>query len=70
MCSVRSEDMILKELRTKLKLKSMRKCLQDKGPQWFGHLERMEERSWSTIFPIIIWQFTLFLCNFDRSQVK
>ena len=29
-------------VRTRLKLKSMRECLQERSLQWFGHLERME----------------------------
>ena len=35
------------ELRTRLRLKSVRECLQDRRLQWFGPLERMEERKWS-----------------------
>ena len=36
-----------KELWTRLKLNSMRECLQDRRLQRFGHLERMEENAWS-----------------------
>ena len=43
-CNVKPEDTIFEEeLRTKLKLRSMGQCLQDRKLQWFGHLERMEE---------------------------
>ena len=35
------------ELTARLKLKSMRNCLQDRRLQWFGHLERMEKSAWS-----------------------
>ena len=35
-------------LRNRLKLKSMRECLQDKRRQWFGHLKRMKESAWSS----------------------
>ena len=35
------------EFWTRLKLKSMRECLQDRRLQWFGHLERMEENTLS-----------------------
>ena len=49
MPSVKSEDRIsTEELRTRLKLKSMRKCLQDRRLQWFGHLERLEGNAWSS----------------------
>ena len=59
------------ERKTRLKLKSMMKCLRERRPQQLGHLEGMEESSWSTIFPLIFWQFTVcFLCNFDWPQVK
>ena len=59
------------ERKTRLKLKSMMKCLRERRPQRLGHLEGMEESSWSTIFPLIFWQFTVcFLCNFDWPQVK
>ena len=36
------------ELRTRLKLKSMRQCLEDRRLQWFGHLERMEKNASSS----------------------
>ena len=36
------------ELRTRLKLKNLKKCLQDGRLQWFGHLKRMEDSAWST----------------------
>ena len=50
MCNTRPEDKIsTKEIRIRLKLKSMRKCLQDKKRlQWPDHLERMEESDWSS----------------------
>ena len=49
MPNVKSEDRIsTEELRTRLKLKSMRKCLQDRRLQWFGHLERLEGNAWSS----------------------
>ena len=35
------------ELRNRLKLKSMKKCLQNISPKWFCHLERMKESAWS-----------------------
>ena len=44
MCNVKPDDKIpAEEFRTRLKLKSMRECLHDRRPQWFGHLERIEE---------------------------
>ena len=36
------------QLRTRRKLNSTKQCLQDRGLQWFGHLERMEENAWSS----------------------
>ena len=33
-----------KERRTRLKLNSTRKCLQVRRVQWFGYLERIEDR--------------------------
>ena len=45
-CNVRPEDVIsAKELRTTLKMNSMRKCSQGRSLQCFGHLERMEENA-------------------------
>ena len=32
---------------TRLKLNSLRKCLRDRRPQWFGHVARIEESAWS-----------------------
>ena len=44
MCNVRPKERISAiELRTRLKLKSMRQCLLDRRLQSFGHLEKMEE---------------------------
>ena len=49
MFSVRPEDRIsAKELKTRLKLNDMMKCMQDGILQWFGHLERMEDNAWSS----------------------
>ena len=46
-CNVRSEDRVsMEELRTRLKLKSMRECLQDRRLQWFDALERIEVSAW------------------------
>lgn len=46
MYNVRPDDRIsAEELGTRLKLNSMKKCLQDKRLQWFGHLESMEENT-------------------------
>ena len=46
-CNIRPEDKIsAEELKTRIKLKSMRECLQDKRPKWLGHFERMEESVW------------------------
>ena len=43
MYSVRPEDRSsVQELMTRLKLKSVRECLQDRRLQWFGQIERME----------------------------
>lgn len=43
-CNVRLEHkMYAEELRTRLKLKTMRQCLQDRRLQWFGFLKGMEE---------------------------
>ena len=36
------------ELRTRLKLKSLKNCLQDGRLQWFGHLKRMKDSAWSS----------------------
>ena len=44
LCNVRPEDRIsAEELRTRVKLKSMRECLQGRRLQWFCHLETVEE---------------------------
>ena len=44
LCNVLSEDRIsAEELRTRLKLKSMRECLQDRRLQWLCYLEGMKE---------------------------
>ena len=49
MCNVKPEDRTsTEELKTRLKLKSVRELLQDRKLQWFGHLERMEERACSS----------------------
>ena len=49
MCKVRPENRIsAEELRTRLKLKSMSKCLQDRRLQWLVHLEKMEDSVQST----------------------
>ena len=46
-CSVRPDDRIFTvELKTRLKLKSMRERLQDRRLQWFEHIERIEESVW------------------------
>ena len=43
-CIVSHEDKIsVVEISSRLKLKSMRPCSQDRRLQWFGHLERIEE---------------------------
>ena len=43
-CNIRPEKRIFEdELRTRLKLNSVRECAQDRRLQWFGHVERMEE---------------------------
>ena len=36
------------ELRTRMKLSSMKECSQDGKLQWFDHLGRMELSAWST----------------------
>ena len=47
--NVRSTDKSsAEELRTRLKLNSTKQCLQDRGLQWLGHLERIEENAWSS----------------------
>ena len=44
LCNVLSEDRIsAEELRARLKLKSMRECLQDRRLQWLCYLEGMKE---------------------------
>ena len=49
MCNVSLEEMISpEELRTRLKLKSVRECLQHRRMEWFGLLERKEESVWSS----------------------
>ena len=49
MCKVRPEERIFtEELRTRLQLMSIREWLQDRRPQWFGHLEKMEESTLSS----------------------
>ena len=46
MSNVRSTDKSSAEqLRTRRKLNSTKQRLQDRGLQWFGHLERMEENA-------------------------
>ena len=48
-CNDESEDKIFAEnFRTRLRLKSMKECLQDRRLQWFGHLEGMEESACSS----------------------
>ena len=48
-CNVRPEDWIsTEELRTRLKLKITRECVQDRRLQWFGHPERMNDSAWSS----------------------
>ena len=45
--NIRPQDRIPEEeLRTRLKLKGMRECLQDRRLRWLGHLDRMEEGAW------------------------
>ena len=47
MRNVRPEDRIsLEKFRNRLKLNSMRECLQDTRLQWFDQLERMEKNAW------------------------
>ena len=49
MCNVRPEDNIsTEELKTRLKLNSMKECLLDRRLEWFGHTERMEKSAWSS----------------------
>ena len=49
MCNMSLEEMISpEELRTRLKLKSVRECLQHRRMEWFGLLERKEESVWSS----------------------
>ena len=49
MCSIRPEERIsAEELKTRLKIGSMRYCLLNRRLQWFGHIERMEESVWSS----------------------
>ena len=49
MCNVRLKDRISKqERRTRLKLKIMGECLQERRLQWFDLLERMEKSAWSS----------------------
>ena len=46
-CHVRSEDRsFAEELRKRLKLKSIRQCLQERRVQWFG--DRIEKSAWSS----------------------
>ena len=47
MRNVRPEDRIsLEKFRNRLKLNSMRECLEDRRLQWFDQLERMEKNAW------------------------
>ena len=49
MCNVSLEEMISpEELRTRLKLKNVRECLQHRRMEWFGLLERKEQSVWSS----------------------
>ena len=49
LCNVKPETRVsVEELMTRIKLKSIRKCLQDERLQCFNHLERMEESVWSS----------------------
>ena len=49
---VKSDGRISADKRTtRLKLNSMRKCLRDRGPQWFGHVARIEESASSDVQP-------------------
>ena len=48
MCNIRTENRILaQELRTRLKLNSMKQYLQD-SRKWSGHVERWEGGTWSS----------------------
>ena len=48
-CNVRPEDRIpIGELRIKLKLISMRECLQHRRLHWSRHLGRIEDGAWSS----------------------
>ena len=49
MSIMRSENRISAEnLRSRLKLSSVRECFQEKRLQWFHPLERMEKNAWSS----------------------
>ena len=49
MCNIKTKDKISAEgLWSRLKLKNTGQCLQDSRLQWFGHLERMGKRAWSS----------------------
>ena len=47
-CNVRPNTISAEELWTRLKLKSMRECLQSGRLQWSVNLETMEESVWSS----------------------
>ena len=65
-CNVRPEDKIsAKELRARLKLKSMKEYLQDRRLQGVGHLERMEKSAGSSKCRTF-----KFNCSFLRVQPK
>ena len=55
MGNVEPEDKTSAEkFRTRLKLNRMRKCLQDRRLQWFGHLARIEENAWSSKCRLVV----------------
>ena len=49
MCNIRPEEKISAEKRrTRLELKSMRDCAQDRTLKWFGHSEKIKDSTWSS----------------------
>ena len=49
MCNIRPEDSIsAEEFKTRLKMNSIRECLQFRRQQWFSYLEIIEESAWSS----------------------
>ena len=49
MCGISLNDKVpILELRNRMRLNSLRECMQHRRLQWFGHLEKMEANAWAS----------------------